>query len=402
MKKLIRLLTLSAMAALVTVPALAALNATPLTPRQSVAQDDAEAKAALYKKVLDNYKTNQQVAYEAAKEYLQKYPNEENQQITDYLKNFVMKYEKGSRRVELGKLMEQKKWSEAFNIGKQVLADGTADDLSTLLNLSWAGFQMTIGGNNASNNEAANYAKQTIQLIEAGKVPVEGKPYTNKDEDLGWLNLSLGLYALKNNQQDAAASYIIKAVQPEGSTKQNPSVYAQLAGIYEGEYARLQQTYDTQFKGKDETPESKAALQQVKNFLEPMIDAYARAVAYAGEAPAFQAKKTEWKQRLTELYQFSKGSTDGLDTLIASVKTKPVPPQPTATIPAAPTTTTTDAPATGTDASGSMNSTPPTTTTTTPAPSTKKQTGTQGGPLSQPATTATPQPKKNGTPPKKR
>lgn len=392
MKTIIRFLSLSAMAVLLVTPALARLNANALN-RDAVnqaQQGDAEAKAALYAKVTENYKTNQKVAYEAAKEYLQKYPNEENQQIVTYLKNFVAKYEKAVRKQTLSTYISEKKWAEAFQLGKEIVND-EPENLVVALQTSWAGLQLGLSGNNANNSAASGIAQKAIQLIDAGKMPEEGKPYTNKEEDLGWLNFSLGYYALKNKQQSEAAGYFIKAVGHESTTKQNPTVYAQIATIYEDEYGRLQQQYDAQYKGKPETDESKAALVQVKQFLEPMIDAYARAVAYSGDNPAFKAGKENWSQRLKELYTFSKGSTDGLDALIASVKTKPIPPQPaTQSLPTpAPATTTSTPTTTSTDAASGAKGATTTPATTGPGTAKPANTG-QTGPLgTKPATTTT-------------
>lgn len=386
MKKLIQLITLCMMAAVLAISALAQqASPSPATSPAAAApaQDDADAKAALYTKVTENIRTNQQVAYEAAKEYLQRWPNDSDQ-YANYLKDFAGKYEKGKLRLDMNKALEAKQWPQAFTMGKQILSS-SPDDLQINLNTSWSGLQMALSNNDANNAEASTVSRKTIQLIESGKTLEEGKPYAEKDkqEALGFLNFSLGLYALKNNNPNEAAAQLIKAVQYESIYgKNNPNVYAKIASIYEGEYGRLQEAYDARFKDKPETDESKAALQQVKQFLEPMIDAYARTVAYSGDTPAYQQVKTASKQRLEELYKFARGSTDGLDALIAGVKTKPVPPQPNApTIaPAAPTTTSTptmpatstpnQATGTNTGATAPATTAPASTNNTTPKPAT--------------------------------
>ncbi len=401
MKKLIQLFTLSVMAVMLAVPAFAQQPAG--SPAAAAAQEDPDAKAALYKKYLDNYKTNQPVAYDAAKEYVQKYPDDDPAIIT-YLKTFITKYEEGTRGQNFTKLLTDKKWAEAFALGKQIAAS-KPEDLGTHLNTSWAGLQLALS-TNSSNPEAASFASKTIQMIESGKTLEAGKPYADKDkqEALGWLNFSLGFNALKANRQNEAASYLIKAVQTEGTTKANPTVYAQLAAIYEGEYGRLQESYDAKFKDQPESEESKAALQQVKQFLEPMIDAYARAVAYSGDTPGYQQVKTASKQRLDELYKFARGSVDGVDALVAGVKTKPIPPQPNAPTISAPatstTTTGTSTTPTGTQTGATTPATttqPATTTPTTTTPDTKTPATTTTGTKPEekkPATTTPATPKK--------
>lgn len=406
MKKLTQLLTLSLMAMMLAIPALAQdTTASPAaSPAAAPAQDNAEAKAALYEKVRTNIKTNQPLAYEAAKEYLQKYPTDDDD-IAKYLKSFVTKYEAGSQKADFNKMLVDKKWAEAFTLGKQISAR-QPEDLATSINTSWAGLQLALSGNNSQNTDALNATMKSIQMIESGKTLEEGKPYTDKNEHLGWLNYALGLYNLRNNRSNESANYFIKAATFEGSTKANPGTYIQLAEIYEKEYGRLQENYDKTFKDKPETEESKAATLQIKNFLEPMIDAYARAVAYSGTEAKFATIKTAAKQRLEELYKFSKGSTDGLDALIASVKTKPLPPQPNADA-AAPVTApaTTSTPTTApSDANKGTNSPTTTGATTTPATGSgstaKPANSAQTGPMDKKP--ATPAPSGNGSTPKRK
>src|SRR6266850_1557158 len=83
MKKLIQMLILGVMA---------------------VVQDDADAKNAIYTKVTENINKNNQVAYEAAKEYLQKWPNDDDA-IAKYLKDFVTKYEAAMRKQNCTKFL---------------------------------------------------------------------------------------------------------------------------------------------------------------------------------------------------------------------------------------------------------------------------------------------------------
>jgi hypothetical protein len=139
----------------------------------------------------------------------------------------------------------------------------------------------------------------------------------------------------------------------------------------------LSADYKTRFEGKDESPESKLALANVQQVIDRMIDAYARAVALAGTDPNLKAKKAEWLDSATTWYKYRHNGADtGLTDLIASVMSKPLPPEPTplTTLPA----TTTPAAST-TPGSGNM-----TTTGSTAAPATTNKAAT-GAPA---ATTA--------------
>ena len=115
-----------------------------------------------------------------------------------------------------------------------------------------------------------------------------------------------------------------------------------------------------------------------------MIDAYARAVALAGNDAKYTAPKKEWMDGLSTWYKYRHNQSDaGLTELIAAVLNKPLPPLPTpiTTLPAATPSAT---PATGANsAAGNGNSTAAPTGTTVAAPKTATTT----------TTTATPKPK---------
>jgi hypothetical protein len=61
-----------------------------------------------------------------------------------------------------------------------------------------------------------------------------------------------------------------------------------------------------------------------------MIDAYARAVALAGTNPKHEAAKKEWVENLTTWYKYRHNNSDaGMNELVASIMSKPLPPEPT-------------------------------------------------------------------------
>ena len=397
MKKLIQLITLSAVAATFALPALAQ-NATASPSPAATAQgsqEDEAAKTALYQKVMDNYKNNQPVAYEAAKEYLQKYPNETDAARMKWLQNFVAKYDKAKVQTGFPKLVADKKWSEAFTTGKQMLTTDP-ENLSVLMNLGYAGYLAAYDKNEAFSADAINYAKQAVRLIESGKSLDAWTPFRNKDEALAYLNYALGFLNLKTNQTEAI-DYFARATLPASAVKTEPITYYYMALAYEAGPYKKQSDAVSARTGQTETPESKAELETLNQTTDRLIDAYARAVAYATD-PKYQADKAKWMARLTELYKFRHGGTDqGLTELIANVRNTPVPtgaPSATTptTTPASGATSATDGGATTgtttttTDTNGTeATSTPATTTTTTPASTTQP-----GSTKTTPATTTTP------------
>jgi tetratricopeptide (TPR) repeat protein len=337
-----------------------------------------EVKGPLYADFTKFRTTDPTKAYEAAKKYLAACPTEEGQ-IPSYLKKWVVAYDKEARKFNLNRtFIDQRKYSEALPIAKEVLAD-EPDSLPALFALGYGGYVLAVNTKNESNNaEAINYAKKAIQVIESGKAPENWAPFKSKDDALGYLYYSVGYLERASDPTDALKNFI-KAAQFDSDIKKNSQTYAFIANAYEAEYAKQSADYEAKYKGKPETPESKLAAENINQLVDRIIDALARAVAVAGSDANAQAAKTQWLARLTELYKFRhNGSEDGLKEMIATVISKPLPPVPTpiTTLPTAtPTTSTTPATGTGTNpASSTMAApaatTPPAankTTTTTPA-----------------------------------
>lgn len=388
MKKLIRMLMLGVIALVLAVPAFALLN----TGHTAAAvQDDAEAKNALYTKVTENIATkNQQIAYDAAKEYLQRWPTDDDA-IAKYLRDFVGKYEKAIRKQNCSKFLEEKKWADAYKLCKELSAE-QPDDLAMSLNISWAGLQLALGNNNTNNSEATNFSTRTIQLIETGKSLEVGKPFPDKakQEALGWLNYSLYLYSLNNKQSDTAAGYLIKAAQYENPFKNDPNTYLKLVAIYADEFEKRRLDYTTRFDGKEKSPEGDAAFERVKQEADLLIDAIARAIAYSGTDPKTQVARDELKKTLTDYYKFRHGSIDGLDALIAGIKSKPMPKPGDVVQPAPPATTSTPAPTSTTSAVGTKSPTTTTASATTPATSTTTKSSTGANSSQEKKTAAVP------------
>jgi hypothetical protein len=381
MKKTIKLIAIGATIAMLSLPAAAKSL---LSMSDTVIQDQCteENKTAWYAAFRADFKTDQAKAYEAAKKYLTACSTEDTQ-ISQYLKKFVAAYDKEYRKVRLPQLIyNDKKYPEAFALGKELLAE-EPDNVKVLVDLGYAGYLAATTNNKSFTADAINYAKKAIQLIESGKTVDNWAPFGNKDEALAYLNYSIGVLTLP---QDAtsALTYLIKAAQYESNLKKLPFTYAYIAGAYEtGPYAKQSADYKTTFGGKDETPESKLALANVNQIVDRMIDAYARAVAAAGSDPKFQTNKPEWVESLATWYKYRHQSDAGMNELVASVLSKPLPPEPTplTSLPAAST------PAAGTGAAA----TPPAAGSTTGAAATKPGTA--------PASTPTPTPKTTGTKP---
>ena len=354
-------------------PAASPAAAPAAAPAQGACTDD--AKAAWYADFTKYRTTNAKLAYEAGKNYLTACPQETGP-IPDYLKKWTAQYDKDARRLKLADLfVNQKKYPEAMALAKQILAED-AENLSAQIYLGYGGYVVAVTTKNESGNaEAVVYAKKAIQAISSGKAPENWLPFKSKDDALGYLYYSLAYLERTSNPTDSLAN-AIKAAQFDSEIKKNSQTYVLIAQLYEAEYAKQSAEYEKNFKGKDESPESKLAVANINQLVDRIIDALARAVATAGTDANSQAQKAKWLERAKELYVFRNKSETGLDQFVASVMSKPLPPVPTpiTTLPTAPAATATPTPGNDTSAAGSTMApgaaAPPankTTTTTTGA-----------------------------------
>ena len=351
--------------------------ATPQDPQCSP-----ENKLAWYNEFRQQFKGDTAKANELAKKWLAcpEVAGEEAQAA--YLKNFVTLYEKANRKNQVSDLVYNKKdYPKAFEVGKAVLAD-EPENLKVLIDLAYAGFASATAKNEAFTADAVNYAKKAMQLIEAGKAPDKWEPYLGKDDALAYLNNIIGQLTVQKNPSEALPN-LIKVAQYESKLNKLPFTYATIAAAYEaGSYAKLSEEYKAKFGGKDETPESKLALENINQVVDRMIDAYARAVALVGTDAAQQAAKKEWMDSLSTWYKYRHNQSDaGLNEMVAGILAKPLPPVPTpittlptatpASTPTSGAVTAAGAPAGNAAASGTTPATPqPAPVTTTPAPAT--------------------------------
>ena len=294
----------------------------------AVAQEtDDQAKIDIYKRFVENRSKNDRAAYQAAREYLQKYPKDKDQ-YTDYLTKWVAAYESDERKANLPVLINEKKFDEAYKTGARILAD-EPDYLRAQIDLGYAGYIAASAKNETHNATALGYATKAIQLIESGKVPSEWAPFKGKDDTLAYLNYAVGYLNLKTDPTKSI-DYLLKAAQYDSEIKKTPSTYYFLAVAYEtGPYKTLSTSYKTDFADKPETPASKAALEKLNVLMDRIIDSYARAIAAAGTDPKLEQSRKEWMAQLSTYYKFRNNNSEaGMPEFIAAALQKPLPPKP--------------------------------------------------------------------------
>ena len=290
-------------------------------------ETDDPVKIEMYNRFYNNVKNNKPVAYQAARDYLQKYGKDKDQYI-DYLQKWITVYERDERKQNLPILINEKKFSEAYATGAKILSD-EPDYLRAQIDLGYAGYIAASNKNESFNTAALDYARKAIQAIESGKQPSEWAPFKGKDDTLAYLNYAVGFLTLKTTP-DQAIDSLLKAARYESDIKKTPSTYYFLAAAYEsGPYKTLSAAYQTQFAGKPETPESKAALEKLGTVMDRIVDAYARAIATAGTDPKTEQSRKEWMTQMSTYYKFRHENSDaGMKEFIDTVLQKPLPPKP--------------------------------------------------------------------------
>jgi len=317
-----------------TLAALVALAAFTFGSRQLVfaqaaqgQETDDPVKIQMYNRFVDNRVPHPAVAYQAARDYMQKYQKDKDQ-YTDYLQKWILAYESDERKNSLPGMINQKNFAEAFATGAKILAE-EPNNLRVQIDLGYAGYLAASAKNEQFNTTALEYARKAIQQIEAGKAPAEWAPFKGKDDTLAYLHYAVGFLTLKSDPNQAIDS-LLKAAQLESDIKTTPSTYYFLAAAYEsGPYKTLSTDYQAKYANKPETPESKAALEKLNVVMDRIIDAYARAIAAAGTDPKTQQNRTEWTTKLSTYYKFRHdGSDAGMNEFIAAALQKPLPPKP--------------------------------------------------------------------------
>lgn len=240
-------------------------------------------------------------AYQLSKEFFTVYPNEKGDNINK-LKEFIKRY----RESKFFTSIDSKKFADAFAIGKDILAD-EPEKVDISLNLAYGGYSaLAQNGDKKYADESTLYAKQTLELMQKGIFPKHYAPFNNKEESLAWMYYIIGNFSQDKDIKTAATSFY-KAIQYETQIKKSSQPYLVIANYYESVYEQM---------AKDKAEEAK-----VKKVIEQMLDAYAR--AYTLGTSEKNPGAESWKQRLAQIYKFSKGTDAGFDAYVKYIVTTP-------------------------------------------------------------------------------
>jgi len=282
-----------------------------------------EAQAELYERWRANVNLNQSAAFEAGREYVGKYPDDE---YGARVRVWVEAYERGARKLQFeGLLFKEKKYAAAYALGKQVLASDP-DNLRTIINLASAGYLASSTSDASLNAETLDFARRAIAMLEGGAQPSDWKPFNGRTDALAYLNFITGELILKETPAESV-NYFRKAIASEGAVKDTPVIYSRLAAAYvASRYEPQSREFEARFGGKEASAESKAALEEINRTVDLITDAYARAVALSGTQAQYGEARARWMQELTRFYKFrNNDSAEGLEAYIAGVTAKPLP-----------------------------------------------------------------------------
>ena len=345
--------------------------------------DDTATKTDLDSKFRNNYnspdRAKRQIAVDAGKQYIEKFGEcADSKDFVDYLKSYIPPME---ARIQKEKKDEDTKgrydkynaayktqnWDGVYAAGKEILA-AEPDNLDVILDLGSIGYDQSINAKNYKyNDDTVRYAKLAIEKLKSGKTCERCGAfyaYKSKDNALGWMNLTIGyiMYNVQNNKKEALP-YLFAASQANSDTKNNPLAYDPVGAYFYEDVKKLVE--ETQNMIKTTLPETatdeekakreadiKAKIALLNGTTERAMDAYAHAYNAAKANGKQKAYADGVYKKLQDLYNLRFQKTDGFDTYIASLTSKPMtdptqavtPVADTETTPVSASTTTTPAP----------------------------------------------------------
>jgi len=319
--RLLLLATATALSFFGSAPSISAQR-NPTMPEQQREND----KEALFAKFIELKQVpiaeRQRLAFDVGKEYLFKF-GRDNDANARTVQKFVTEYAKVRHAYEIDTAYGAKNYTKTFELGRPILKQ-EPDNFHVLAVMTEAGYDNLQAGNASLNAETIQYARKAIQLVDDGKV-TQPDPFTSIDIARGYLNFTLG-WLLKEQSPVEAAGAFLKAAQSDSPYRTEPLVYNRLGiAILKGEYQQLSAEYNEKFGNKPPSAEQQAMLEKIIHLSERAIDAYARAYALSNN-PQQQEARTKMLAQLTTLYKtFHNNSDAGLNELLATVLSKPLP-----------------------------------------------------------------------------
>jgi tetratricopeptide (TPR) repeat protein len=264
----------------------------------------------------------QRLAYEAAREYLRKFRHDKDPELPE-MQKFVADYEKVMREQDLFNFYKAKHYEDAFKLGRQIV-EREPENFFVLGILSEAGVENALAGKTSYNVETIDYLRRAVKLLE-GNTVTKPNPFESLEFAKGFLNAGLGSLLKDQSPAEAAAAFL-SAAKSDSPFRTDPIIYHRLGvAILKGEFAQISAEYNQKYGQKESSPDQRAMMARLQKLIEQAIDAYARAVALS-KSPQQQESRAKILEQLTALYKnFHNNSDAGLNELISTVLSKPMP-----------------------------------------------------------------------------
>jgi len=271
----------------------------------SAAAQKEKSKDDLFKEIakLTNSKKTEDLdkAYSMAKEFVTRFAADKDPRVTN-TKAFIGKY----RQNLFVNAVVAKKTTDTFALGREILAE-EPDNTGVVINLAYMGYTARESGDKAYETDAVTFARKSVELLEAGKLPQSFAPYKDQGETSGWMHFIIGFLSFEKDAKTAAEE-AYKAVQFETPIKNDPLPYYMIASYYEDLYTKFS-------TAKTEPAKTEKAI-------DLMLDAYARTCKRAEVTK--NPGNTQWKERLAQIYKFRKKTDAGLADFIAATDSMPL------------------------------------------------------------------------------
>lgn len=255
-----------------------------------------------------------------ANEYLEKFPNGDEKQVT-YLKN----WKKQIRGYFFNKAITEKNMDEAIRWGKEALAEDP-ENIDYLYILAYNLRTNEIFATPPKFNHAAetsDFTQRTIKLVEGGKLP-SGLQADKKNSVIATLNQTLAVIEAKNNNLDKALEYYKKSIAAD-PTNSSLNAYSYLAcgSLNQAKYQAAAKKFDELPAEKKTNPDDadyKAALAVVNAQADAVIDCWARFLALP-ESAQYGQTRANVEKAFDDLWKFRHDDKlDGKDEFINKLK----------------------------------------------------------------------------------
>jgi hypothetical protein len=256
-------------------------------------------------------------AYEQSKAFLAKFGKDTDDKVKK-IRDFAAKYRLNAFQSAVADV----RMADALEFGEEILAD-EPENAGILMTLAYGGFQaFTQKKDKGYGARSIDFARRSLALYEAGKLPKDFNPFADQAEATAWMHYIIGVFTLEYDLKDAATNFV-RAIAQRSQIKDDTYPYLVVANYYERQYEAQAADFEKNHAAKRTADDaSKAARAVIDETLDRMVDAYARAVKLSEAKP--DAASKGWRDRLEQVYKFRKGDTKGLPELIAAVFATPM------------------------------------------------------------------------------